>query len=282
MIARVLLSVAAIAVPLFIALVVQRFFALRQQQIPRIEEFGRSQDRLRDYRQAIGSLGWELHSAARANGIELDFKTPFSEQRTAEGFWDDPNVSTKIYIHAFHDFGDGSYRQPEYRHTERLIHPEEFERLYQALEQCSGFFARRKYYGPVLDSLGIVEQQRWDETYLCTERVTYDVPQTLQKGADDVRTMEFWVRTVDEAQGLMLEMGPALRTLLSPYPSGMLFYSVAQGVLGILVPLGVLAIKMPPVAGFYTTYSTLALFLAALTASLTGLWRYVRAPLLRL
>jgi len=282
MIARVLLSVAAIAVPLFLALVVQRFFALRQAQIGRSEEYGRLQDQLRDYRHAVQGLGYDLLSAAREKGIEFDFKTPIREQLRAPGFPETPGASAKLYIHEFIDFGSGSFDQPEYRHTAEVISPEEFDRLLEAIERCSGFFVRRKYYAPVLESLGIVEHERWNQTNLSTARATYDIPESIRGDKNDLTSMAFWAETVGAAHELMLQMVPALRTMMSPYPSGMLFYSVAQAVLGILVPLGVLAIDLPPVAGFYVTYSTLALFLMALAASLTGLWKYVRAPWLHL
>lgn len=272
---RVLLSIAAIWVPLFLAFVVQRFVLLRQHQLANIEPLGALQDELRDYRRAISGLASDLGSTARTKGIELDFKRSFEEQRWDPNSWKDEHASAKHYILAFHAFGERWYAQQEYAHGGGLFTYDAFEDLFAALEVCSGFFSREKYYRPVFESLGI------DKMRMCSERVNFDVVASLRTMTDDTRSMEFWENLVDQAYELMLRMRPLYRTLLTPFPTLMLTYSLVLGGIGILVPLAILAIDLPKVFEFYGTYAATAAFAAVLFLNLNELRHHLKSPLLQ-
>ena len=282
---RLLLSVSAITVPLFLAFVVQRFILFRQQQFDKVQPLGELQDELRLYRQAISAFASDLFSMGRRNGVDvIKFGRDFFEQRKNIDFWTkEEHASAIYYISAFDYFGREYYYQPIYSKGGGIIPPEQFELLFEALEQGSSMFARAKYYRPVFASLGIeVNAYGSHQTTICTDRVRFQIPKELEKEEMPCTSFGYWDRITEEAYNLMEKMQPFYDNLFFlRFPRKMLVYSFILALFGIFVPLTILSLKIPRTVEFYSTYTAVALFSIFLTLNLYQVWAYLSSPLFR-
>lgn len=280
---KILLSVSAIVIPIFLAFIVQRFALLRQEQRKELKPLGEMQDKLGLYRRAIDGLTSELLSTANSKQIKIDFKRDYFKMSKDTNFWKEENSLLIFFIRNLYRFCKGYYYQEEFEKGGKFLSYETIENLDDAITEVWDILNREKHYKKVFKPLGIdYKYKNFDDIILCSRRVRFDIPPELMP-EDESRILRasFWQELITEAADLLERIKPKYIFLLYRFPERLLNYVISLSFFGIFTPLILLIFNLNKEIEFIVTYYSVIMFIIFLALSFYQTVSVISSPLLR-